>query len=141
MKRYIRGMASSRKDVAANLEQGVDVLIMHLIKLRLLPDAQEVPHWRKEVAEKLHRTDLLKGSHKIPSAQFIFDNTYKCNAGFIPHLIDVVIDDYLDSIATVDYESLQDDIKEYFNWISQELSMHRIISYKAIQTKLEELGF
>lgn len=140
MKRYVYAQAKSKADVGADLEQGVDELIMHLIKLRLYPHSTSVNHWRREVAEKLHRTDVFKRSHKLPSAEFILDNTYRVNEKFLANYLHVVVTDY-GRPQSFDRSALFDDIRDYFEWIANELSQSRSVAYGDIYQKLEKLGF
>ena len=141
MKRYIYAMSRSRRDVGAALEQGCDELIMHLIKLRVFPDADAVFHWRQEVAEKLHRCDTFKVSHKLPSVKFILQNTYQVHEGRIDRYIHIVSVDYAEDMHSFDKDVLKQDIYDYFEWLANELSQYGRVAYQDIYTKLEELGF
>lgn len=141
MKKYIYAMSKSRRDVGADLEQGCDELIMHLIKLRIYPDSQECNHWRKEVAEKLHRVDSFKGSHKLPSVQFILHNTYFVHASRITHYIDIVKKDYEYNVTSCSIDVLLDDIRDYFEWLANQLAETGRVAYTDIIEHLKNSGF
>ena len=141
MKKYIYAMSKSRRDVGATLEQGCDELILHLIKLRVFPAADAVFHWRQEVAEKLHRCDTFKGSHKLPSVKFILQNTYQVHESRIDRYIHIVSMDYDEDMHSYDRDVLKQDIYDYFEWLANELSQYGRVAYQDIYNKLEELGF
>jgi len=143
MERYIFAMSKSRVDVAADLEQGCDELILHLIKLRMYPAASEVNHWRKEVAEKLHRTDTFKGSHKLPSVRFILQHTYDVHESRLDryiHIIDVDYNDRFDS-EIFDKGALKSDIHDYFEWLANELATSGRVAYADIYVYLSNHEF
>lgn len=141
MKKYIYAMSKSKRDVSADLEQGCDELILHLIKLRMYPDAQECNHWRKEVAEKLHRVDSFKGSHKLPNVAFIMQNTFDVHEHRIPKYIHIAEVDYDYDSVSFDRGILIDDIRDYFEWVANELQADGRIAYADIITHLKDNGF
>lgn len=141
MKRYVYAMSKSRKDIGDDLEQGCDMLILHLIKLRMYPDVEDCHHWRKEVAEKLHRVDSFKGSHKLPSAEFILHNTIDVHLPRLSKYIHVAEVDYDCSTSTFDPNILKNDIIDYFTWLANELANDGVVAYTDIIHYLENHGF
>lgn len=141
MKRYIYAMSKSRRDVGADLEQGCDELILHLIKLRMYPEAAECHHWRKEVAEKLHRVDSFKGSHKLPSVEFILRNTIDVHLPRLSKYLHIAKVDYDYAECPFDLDVLKADIIDYFEWIANELADGGKAAYTDIIHYLENHGF
>lgn len=151
MKRYIYSMATSRSELGDYFESHTRVIMENLIKLYLYPYDESVMHWRREIANQLNCTDKLKGSHKLPSAKFIFKNTYEEHSRYIPRYIECVIEKYgeprslshsstSDSFSGVE-ELLIRSIRNYFLWISAELSDQPQLTYSSIYKYLEEHGF
>ena len=141
MKKYIYSMSKSRRDIGADLEQGCDELILHLIKLRMYPQAQECSHWRKEVAEKLHRVDSFKGTRRLPNVSFIMQNTFNVHEHRISKYIHIAEVDYDYDAITFDKDILVDDIRDYFKWIATELQDDGRLAYTDIISYLETNGF
>lgn len=141
MKRIILAMSSSRRDVGAKIEQGTRELINHLIKLWCYPGSQDTAKWRKEVAAKLNHVDRFKGSNRLPSSQFILDNSLRIWEAQLPNMLQYVIDDYGTPTDTRGYNSMRDNIRLYFNWIAEELAEYGQVSYTRIYTILEMYGF
>lgn len=76
MKRYIRSFAVTKREVQADLRAAAKVIIEHLIKIFLYPDAQEKGHWKREVAAALNDVPKMKGSNKLLKAKFILDSSW-----------------------------------------------------------------
>ena len=150
MRKYFRavpilGFAYSRSKIAENLEDNVQPIMLHLIKLWRYPNAVEVSHWRQEVYNFLNRTRRLKGSNKYPSVEFIMKNTYNINKSDISkwfNTISRVYDsDFESSSIRTDVELMNKRIKEYFEWLATELSSEGYVFSKDVYSKLKELGF
>lgn len=141
MKLYINGMSLSKSDIGDKLEQGVEKLIEHLIKLYLYPNNVSVNHWRTEVAEKLYKVDSLKHSYKYPDPEFILKHTLQVHKKRIPYLVQCIIDDYGLPEFIYDISVLTKKIELYFHWLANELSVYGRLSFKNIQNKLEQIGF
>ena len=137
----IYAMSKSQKDVAADIEQGTRQLIRHLTKLWFMPDAQEVPHWRKEVAEKLCSVDSFKGSHKYPSAEFILDHSWRLHRSRLDYFVKTTMLGFGQHCKLSDSPELLTQIDKYFDWIAHVLSKYRDVTYELIYKKLAELGF
>ena len=140
MKTSMYGRYKFRKDVSVDLEQGTRELILHLIKLYLYPTSAAVGKWRKGVARNLHSVNPLKVSHKLPSMQFIFDNTWSIHKKYLSNYVKTILNDY-GYTSKIDYRELYNDIQCYFLWISKQLSIRSRVPYNEIYTHLQKLGF
>lgn len=150
MKQYFRaipilGFVYSRSKIAEELEDNVQPIISHLIKLWRYPDAAEVNHWRQEVYNFLNRTRRLKGLNKYPSAEFIMKNTYDVNKSDISKWVNGIskaYDEDFDSTSIrIDVELMNERIKEYFEWLAAELSIDGYVISRNVYSKLKELEF
>lgn len=148
MKQYFRaipilGFAHSRSDVIKHLEQNVIEIFQHLVKLWRYPDALEVPHWRTEIYNFLHKVHTFKSNNKRPSAEFIFQNTFGRDEQYIDTAIKQVSKRYDRNYKCIqeDTELLHRRIQMYFEWLSEELSSTGVALPEDIYEKLEELGF
>ena len=138
----IYAMSKSKQDIAADIESGTQLLILHLIKLWLYPNKQDKNHWRKEVAAKLNHVDSFKGSHRLPSAKFILQHSWYVHKSRLPKYVEIIQDDYGDMLdIDLEIHMLDVSIDAYFNWLANNLADVGIVSYKSIYRKLEELGF
>ena len=148
MKRYIKnaqavlGFALHRSEIAARLEENTRILMKHLVKLWMFPEASEVDHWRKEVYSFLNQVPRLKGVNKFPSGEFIFNSTFVPNESCIDDLYEDVYDDYTDNhtLVRTNCDAMHQVIEDYYIWISDVLSRRGLVSYKKVSQKLEELG-
>lgn len=148
MKRYIKnaqailGFALRRSEIAARLEENTRILMKHLIKLWMFPEASETNHWRKEIYSFLNQVPAMKGVNKLPSKEFIFKNTFVINEKFIDDLYEDVYDDYTDNhiLARTNCDAMHQAIKDYYIWMSDILSKRGVVSYKKVLQELEILG-
>ena len=90
----IYAMSRKKSDIAAYIEEGTQEIILHLIKLYMYPESNNVHHWRREVANFLNNVPRMKGSNKYPSAQFILKNSWSVNADKFEVWYNIVRDDY-----------------------------------------------
>lgn len=141
MKKLIVGISLKRNDLADLIDNHTWQVMVALAQLYLFPDGNRV-HWRKEVWEKFSRIYTLKKSHKLPSAQFILDNSWGRNKHLIGDALRYAEDkeDHYtpQSHATVDefYLITQD----YFTWVSDKLSEHEILHLSDVKSELDRLG-
>ena len=143
MEKYVYAMSKSRSELGDYFEERTRPLIEHLVKLFLYPSHRSVKHWRREVANLLNSTDTLKGSHKLPSAEFILKNSYKVHEKFIHRYIEQIIYDYgePDYDSAENYMDVKSAVKNYFVWVANKLSNSSIITYPEIYSYLENHGF
>lgn len=145
MKRYMYSMSKSKSDLGDYFESATRPIIEHLIKLYLYPDNASVNHWRREVAKFLNSSDTLKGSHKLPSAKFIVDNTFKVHQHFIPGYMKQILYLYRRHTADIDalnhIDAITQQICKYFEWIANKLSHEAQIPFPEIYEYLETHGF
>lgn len=139
--KIIYAMSKSQKDIAADIEEGCDELIEHLIKLWFFPDSQDRHHWRREVAEKLHRISSFKGSHKLPSKQFILEHSIKVHNQYMLQYIKDIKRYYGKSENSASTVVMEHQIRKYFDWIAGELSRRPHVPFPEIYETLEVLGF
>ena len=139
MKRYIRSFAVTKREVQADLRAAARVIIEHLIKIFLYPDAQENNHWKREVAAALNAVPKMKNSNKLPKAKFILDSSWMAWEDIFYRKVEVVKEDMIEDPINVDVDILYGAIDEYFNWISNELSRFGLISYTSIYHEIEYL--
>ena len=147
MKRYIRAMSKGKSELGDYFETHTRPIIYHLIKLYLYPSNPAVKHWRREVANQLSASYTLRGSHKLPSADFIMKNSFDVHGRFIPTSIKCVIDQYGEPeyYTHDDFDAqdlaLAESIEQYFLWLASRLSEVQQIPYSEIYNYLENHGF
>jgi len=140
----IYGMALSRKDLAAIIEDNTREIICHLAKLYYFQeDKDDLNHWRGEIYAFLHNVKRLKGSNKFPDANFIFKNTFIVNESSVEICMEDTYVDYCENhVPTRDYDlnEFTNIVKEYFTWLSNILSNRGQVSKDSISKKLIQLG-
>ena len=141
MKIYIVGMSMARGNLRAWIEAHTRQTIIALAQLYLFPYGNRV-HWRKEVWSKFSEMHRLKPSNKLPSAQFIFDNSYNVYINSLNDLLQYVIDkehEY-DPISGWNEDNFRIVVEDYFLWLSDMLSRKDWISMEDCYSRLDRLG-
>lgn len=141
MKRCIYAMSWNRQDLAAWIEEHRVPVTQALTQLYLFPNSQYENHWRQEVWAGFHTMKRLKGTNKLPSATFIYDNIW----GRIPERMNslmkrVIYHEHdLQPRAQYSEVELETLISNYFIWISNELSKSDVLYAEEVYQKLDEL--
>lgn len=140
--RRLNEMSAGRKDVAADLEEHTMPTMTAICQVYLFPGTQYDNHWRNEVWEKLHSVKVFRGTHRLPSADFIYRNTFGTDRRFFKQVVQYTIDkEYeLKPREYIDYDFLEDVMNQYFRWLSEILSAYRVVGLQDVRLKLEELG-
>ena len=141
MKRMIVGMSMKRKDLGAWIENHTFQVMVALAQLYLFPQGNRV-HWRKEVWEKFSRMYTLKKSGKLPSAQFILDNSWGMNKQNVSRALQYAADkesEYLPQahVTTDDFYQI---VEDYFMWVADQLSRVPALNLVDVKLELDRLG-
>lgn len=142
MKRLlIYGFSKPRAELASKIDDQTRPLMETLICLYIFPDNENRNHWRGEVWSLLNKMDLLKGKNKLPSKQFILDNSWELNKKYLDDRIKYVIDKE-DSYEPAEFGkvSLRCTLEEYFDWLADKLSRQTYVSKQEVYSLLDELG-
>lgn len=141
MKRAIVGMSKKRKELAAWIEDHTFQTIVALAQLYLFPTGNRV-HWRKEVWEKFSRMYPLRSSGKLPSAQFILDNSWGMNKRWAKNALQYAMDKEEDYEPRKDaqFQEFYQIVDDYFNWLADRLSQENQLSLKEVLDELDRLG-
>ena len=148
MKRYIKtaaesilAMSTSRKEVGARIEDHTPQTIIALAQLYLFTNGNRV-HWRKEVWEKFYSVDRLKGSNKLPDANFILKNSWEVHKDNLDTYLQFAIgkEESYEPRTNVDQSQFYNIVKEYFFWLADILSQKGFVNTIAVRQKLDELG-
>lgn len=136
---YIYAFSKKLKDIAADLDEKAEQIIIHLIKLYLYPNNESVSHWRKEVYSFLYTIPSVKGKSKLPPASFIMRYTWDVDKQWLPSYIKHVVGEY----GSPDFEYIENDISDiceaYFTWLADKLSTEKILSRTDVYNELENL--
>lgn len=148
MKRVILAMSYNKHDVAGWIENHAYPTMKVLAQLYLFPDASTKNHWRGEAWAAFHsmrtlkRMRTLKPKHKLPSAEFIYANSWIPNSQFADTAIKMMLEKENTLVPRVNHSvSIYSELADkYFWWISQMLSTVPEVSKAEVYNKLEELG-
>ena len=143
--------ASSKAASEAMLYAKTEIIVEHIIYLILDPTNINRNHWKQEIAGFLSSVSKLKTTKKFPSRDFIYDNTYGALQDCISDeaymgvwFKDICSEENIDfNYIENNYDTIIDKIDsvcmEYFNWISDKLSVSGRVDKHDIYTKLDEL--
>ena len=132
--------AMYKKDMATELESSAWNIAEHIVKLSLYPINGACRHWRKEIFAFLNKMNVLKGSNKLPSKDFLFKCLYESQKPYLDGYINYYIVEYGEPDVNVDVDRIKSRIKEYFEWVSDKLSSTRRLHTSEVYTKLDDLG-
>jgi len=141
MKVYIKAMAMNRSNLRDWIEDHTYQVIVALGQLYLFPEGNRT-HWRKEVWEKFSRMHTLKPSRKLPSAQFILDNSYAIYQNKMSSILKYVIDKESNYTPTsnIDDERFRLIVEDYFLWLANYLSQTELLDKDDVLEELDRLG-
>ena len=129
MKFILFEMAERRKEIARWLSSNSMPVMEHLVKYLCVNDKDMREHWIDEIYGFLHTVDLIKGSNKYPTKEFIVDNTYGKHADSICLKRNKILKKYNDStLVELSDEKLLDFILYYFQHLSEYLSYDGYVS-------------
>ena len=152
LKLFINEFAVSRQQLQDKLFNATYPIILHLIKLKLMPYNQSCNHWKQEIATFLNRIEYLKGGKKYPSSKQLFDWSYKTEQdsvqtiSWMKGLVNDLEEEYNCDFGfknTFDIEQFSIIIDtlctSYFTWLCVELSKNGYVSRSDIYNKLNNL--
>ena len=140
---------SERKQkIEYDLTYATKQIIIHICKIVLMSEVDSINHWKREIANFLNEVDKLKGINKFPTEKQIMNWTYYKQEDMLTdinkmkrRLLDIV-DDY-DIDYNIQYDIaidiINDFCKDYFSWISKELSTYGYVNRRMIYKELDNL--
>lgn len=142
MKNILTAFSYNRENVAGWIEDHAYPTMKAIARLYLFPDTAVKDLWRNDVWETFHSMRTLRPSYKLPSAKFIYKNSWIPNADFASTAIKMALEaDYMRTprpqYLIAEYQELA---SKYFWWISEKLSNVPAVSEGAVNNKLQELG-
>lgn len=141
MKRCILGMSMKRGDLGDWIDNHTFQVIVALAQLYLFPEGNRI-HWRKEVWEKFSRIYTLKRSNKLPSAQFILDNSWNKYKGRIARILQYAEDkeDSYTPIKSATVSEFYQIAEDYFYWLADSFSRNQELLLSEVKEELDRLG-
>lgn len=148
MIRIITEFSERKQKIEDELTYATKQIINHICKIVLMPDADIVNHWKQEIANFLNEIDKLKGNNKYPSEKQILNWTYGKQEDVLTDTVKMnrklmdIVDEY-NIKYDIEYNAaialINNFCKEYFSWISTELSTYGYVNRKLIYDKLDML--
>lgn len=146
--RIVTGFSERKQKMEDELTYATKQIINHICKIVLMPDADIVNHWKQEIANFLNEVDKLKGNNKYPSEKQIMKWTYNKQEDMLTDTVKMnrklmdIVDEY-GIKYNIEYNAsialINNFCKEYFSWISTELSTYGYVNRKLIYDKLDML--
>lgn len=111
----------------------------HIILYLCSSDVGLKNHWANEIYSFIHDVPKLKGTNRYPSASFIFDNTYEIWYDSMEPGVQKLFQQ-----EHMEYDAQRVKIaiaiaKEYFLWLSEQLSNNGSVTNQEVRQKLESL--
>lgn len=124
-------------------------IINYICKIVLMPDNNMVYCWKQEIANLLNEIDKMDYINTYPTKEQIMNLTYYKQESMLKdtfkmklRLLDIVYE-YKINYKTIDYvitaKIIDDFCKDYFSWISDELSKYGYVNKFVICDKLDTL--
>lgn len=141
MKRYIVGMSMKRRDLSDWIDNHTFQVIVALAQLYLFPNGNRV-HWRKEVWEKFSRMYTLKNTGRLPSAQFILDNSWNKHKSRISRIMQYAADkeDQYQAADGATLDEFYQIAEDYFYWLADMFSQNDELLLSEVKHELDRLG-
>lgn len=147
MKRYIRaisifGMSKAKSDLASWIEEHTRPVMYAIAQLYVFPQSIYENHWREEVWSKFNEMHLFRHNNKLPSPEFIYENSWKPNKKFVKRSIEWAInkEKELTPRKDIDTDELTYLMQLYFVWLSDMLSTNPDVFPEEVYKELDELG-
>lgn len=142
MKKYIYAMSSKRSELGAWIEDHTFPVMCAIAQLYLFEGVQDRKHWRNEVWSKFNRMKLLKKRNKLPSSEFILENSWGANCKYVKSAVKWAVDHdkSLTPRSNVDVDELYDIMEIYFFWLSHKLSSDIYLDSDDVYAQLDKLG-
>ena len=136
---YIRSMSETQQEVRRNIVAASNRINLHIAKILLFSDSQNVDHWMHEIWSFLYKVDKLKGKNKWPKVSFIKEALAVHNDNLEGTLeIAVDLEDGL-TPSHVSLRTLQECIEKYQDWLSSELSTYGYVVQKDVKEQLRKI--
>ena len=149
--KHLRELALERKKIEFRLLSISDQLILHLFKIFYHGNTQEkIDHWSGDLYDLLYSIPTLSGSHKFPKEDLIYHNLWGYTEDRFATLTRGMITK-LNRISKGEKEGFgiikdltpnskcEEFCREYFLWISEQLSKYGEISEEEIREEISSL--
>lgn len=139
---YIYGMSYRRSDLAAWIEDHTFPAMICLAQLYMFPNSENRRHWATELFATFHSMRVLRGTSRVPSSRFIFENSWGIDEKYFKDACNAAEDKELELDVREDfsYDAVRELMRSYFEWIASELSVHRAITLSDVFNELDVLG-
>lgn len=144
MIKLITEMLIEKDKLFNKLYDKVDIMLIHLVKCFAYKNStNDLKHWEKEIYSFLNRVPKLRTNKKWPSykllksilVDIIEDSVYET----IDNFIKTLIHEGYPKIKEYDKKEISNDIIEYLDWLSLELSKNGSVSLEDIENKIDNL--
>ena len=146
--KIVTEFSERKQKIEDDLTYSTKQIIIHICKIVLMSEVDSVNHWKREIANFLNEVDKLKGSNKFPTEKQIMNWTYYKQEDMLTDinkmkrkLLDIVDDYNIDYNIQYDIaiDIINDFCKDYFSWISKELSEYGYVNRQMIYKELDNL--
>lgn len=137
---YIYCFSRNKSEIEYNLHNKAEGVHEHLLRCFMYPNHESFNHWCNEIYSFISRIQKLKGSNKLPSARWIFNNTCKVvNDRTEQKVIHVIEQDYGPQESNYSAHQIAHMIELYFLWLSIQLSTVGVVSKSNVRNVILEI--
>ncbi len=142
VKKYLTEMSRDRQTLKNKLDNQVDPIYQHLIKLYLYGNTtNDFKHWISEIADMLPYLDTLKPNNKFSKHKFVSDILVDDDLKNLERKLQVLIKNlfYRHPKTTYDISEITFIVDQYMRWLANELSTKHVVNVTDVDTKINEL--
>lgn len=139
----IAEFADSLSEIKSDLRgKYMNTCIKHLLKLYLFPNSQNKNHWRIEVYASFNKIAKLKENNKYPKPELIFSTIWNHYSDILVNFVEDIFEEESDEEVIVTVTGFEAEIKlrQYIEWLSNQLGTKGSITKSEVYSKLEEIG-
>jgi len=139
-------MAETDREIKFKLSKSAEMIIEHFYKIYYMPLSDSKNHWITEIYSFINKVNKRKSTNKLPSKEYIYNSMF----GNIEDIFDNVHETTLDYICTeydlpMDIEGPEDKVilfnllKDYFQWVAEELNTNGYLKLNEVRNKISQL--
>lgn len=145
MLKILREMAYDLRKIEETVYSKTSMINMHLLMIYCYPDSTAINHWKSEIWNFLNDVAKIKGKNKYPTQKQLLSFSWDIFEDCILEQFDVRIKNIESkeskkiTLRNPNSKIYYNFVKEYYYWLTKELSLKGIVSKDDIDNKIDEL--
>lgn len=142
VKKYLTEMSRDKQTLKNKLDNQVNPIYQHLIKLYLYGDkTQDFSHWIDEIADKIPYLDTLKPNNKFPKASLVYDILVDDDSANLSRKLNVLTKNLFFRYPKVTYDisEITYFVDAYMRWLTNELNTKHEVHAEDVNKQINRL--